>query len=456
MEKILERIEAIVWGPTLIILILFTGFYLTFRLRGLQFTKIAYILKNTLLKMFHKANLKDGEVSPFQAVATALAATVGTGNIVGVATAIIAGGPGAVFWMWLAALVGMATKYAEVVLAVAYREKKANGQYAGGPMYYIDKGLGLSWLGRLFAFFAAVATFGIGNTTQANAIAGVLHGNFNLPRLPVGLVLAGLVALVVMGGIKSISKVAEKLVPFMSLFYIVGGLLVLVVNYANVPAAFMSIFQNAFKFKAVGGGALGFTMMMAIRAGISRGIFTNEAGLGSSPIAQSSAAVDHPVRQGIWGVFEVLVDTIFVCTITSLVILSSGVLDYCQDASILASEAFSTGFGPGKYIVSVGLVLFAYSTILGWEYYGETSIAYLLGDRVRLPYRLVYVLAVVLGAVADLGLAWDVANILNGLMAFPNLIGLIGLTNVVVALSKDFFKDPDRIRESPGDYQNLL
>lgn len=452
----MEQIEAIVWGPVLILLILFTGFYLTFELRGIQFRKISYIIKNTLLKMFHKADLKAGEVSPFQAVATALAATVGTGNIVGVATAIIAGGPGAVFWMWLAAIVGMATKYAEVVLAVAYREKKANGQYAGGPMYYIDKGLGLAWLGKLFAFFAAVATFGIGNTTQANAIAGVLHGNFNLPRLPVGLVLAGLVALVVMGGIKSISKVAEKLVPFMSLFYIVGGLIVLAINYNHVPVAFMSIFQSAFSLKAAGGGALGFTMMMAIRAGISRGIFTNEAGLGSSPIAQASAAVDHPVRQGIWGIFEVLVDTIFVCTITALVILCSGVLDYCQDASILASEAFSTGFGSGKYIVSIGLVLFAYSTILGWEYYGETSIAYLLGDKVRLPYRLIYVGAVVLGAVADLGLAWDVANILNGLMAFPNLIGLIGLSKVVVNLTKDFFQDPDRPRQSPEEHQHLL
>ncbi len=456
MQQILKTIDSIVWGPPLIILVLLTGILLTVRMGGIQFTKIGYIFRNTLFKMFHKGHSDDGDVTPFQAVSAALAATVGTGNIVGVATAILTGGPGAVFWMWLAAIFGMATKYAEVTLAVAYRQKKANGEYVGGPMYYIDKGLGLPWLGKLFALFAGIATFGIGNTTQANSIAGILKGNFGIPPIAVGIVLALMTAMVIVGGIRSITKVTEKLVPFMSAFYILGGLVVLIINFKHVPGAFLSIFEHAFSGKAAVGGAVGYGVMHVIKAGISRGIFTNEAGLGSSPIAQASAATDHPARQGMWGVFEVLVDTIFVCTINALVILSSGALAYETDATVLTSAAFSTGFGFGRYIVTIGLVLFAFSTILGWEYYGETSIHYIFGEKSRMPYRILYVIAVVLGSIADLGMAWDIANILNGLMALPNLIGVIGLSKVVVDLTKDFFADPDRVRTSTEEINKMI
>ncbi|MDD7732175.1 MAG: sodium:alanine symporter family protein [Firmicutes bacterium] len=456
MEAILKTIEDFVWGPPLIFLILGAGTLYTFRLGALQFRKFPFIMKNTFLRMFDKVGTEEGAVSPFQALSTALAATVGTGNIVGVSTAILTGGPGAVFWMWLAAFLGMATKYAEVTLALAYREKNAKGEYVGGPMYYLQKGLGFTRLAGLFALFAAFAAFGIGNMTQANAIAGVLEGNFGLPRIAMGILLPVLVSFVILGGIRSISRVTEKLVPFMSLFYILGGLVLLVIHAENIPGALASIFSSAFSSRAALGGAAGFGFMQAIRSGISRGVFTNEAGLGSSPIAQATAQVDHPCRQGIWGVFEVFVDTILVCTITALVILTAGLTDFGTDASTLASRAFSTGFPLGSSIVTIGLVLFAFSTILGWEYYGETAAAYVFGDRVRRPYKALYVILVGLGAVISLDLVWALANILNALMAFPNLIGLLGLSGVVVRLSQDFFKDPDRVREDPREYLDLV
>lgn len=457
MLEFLAKLDGWAWGPVLIVLILGTGALLTVRLRGVQFRKFGFIMKNTLFKMFDKSNLKEGEISPFAALSTALAATVGTGNIVGVATAIITGGPGAVFWMWLAALLGMATKFAEVSLSVAYRIRDEKGNWAGGPMYYIDRGLGLPWLGKIFACFAALATFGIGDSTQSNAIAGVLKTNLGINPIIVGVVLSVLVAIVVIGGIQSISKVTEKLVPFMAAFYIVGGIAVLIANASHVGPAFASIFQQAFSTKAAAGGAAGSIMALAMRAGIARGVFTNEAGLGSSPIAQASATTDHPTRQGIWGVFEVFVDTILVCTITALVILSSGVLSNPEiTADVASAHAFSTVFSWGKYIVTLGLVLFAFSTILGWEYYGETSARYLFGAKVSKPYRVLYILVCFLGTQMDLGVAWTVANILNAFMAFPNLIGVLLLNGDVVRLAKDFFNDPERIRKSPEEYRDLL
>lgn len=455
--EFLSKIDAIVWGPLLIVLILGTGALLTVRLRGLQFRKFGYIIKNTLFKMFDKSNLEEGEISPFAALSTALAATVGTGNIVGVATAIITGGPGAVFWMWLAAILGMVTKFAEVSLSVAYRIKDHDGNWAGGPMYYIERGLGLSWLGKVFAALAALATFGIGNSTQSNAIAGVLKTNLGISPVIVGIVLSILVSIVILGGIQSISKVTEKLVPFMAGFYIVGGIVVLFANGSQVGPAFSSIFQQAFSTKAAAGGAAGTVMALAMRAGIARGVFTNEAGLGSSPIAQASAKTDHPTRQGIWGVFEVFVDTILVCTITALVILSSGVLNNPGiTADVASAHAFSTVFSWGKYIVTLGLVLFAFSTILGWEYYGETSARYLFGPKVSKVYRVLYIVVCFLGTQINLDVAWAVANILNALMAFPNLIGVLFLSGDVVRLTKDFFDDPERIRKSPDEYRALL
>ena len=459
LTEILNQIDAIIWGPPLLILLVGAGIFLTIRLTGLQFRKFGFIFKNTLMKMFDKSDdLSSGDVTPFQALSTALAATVGTGNIVGVSVAILTGGPGAVFWMWLAAIFGMVTKFSEVTLAIAYRVKNPDGTYAGGPMYYIDQGLKLPWLAKLFALFAGIATFGIGNSVQSNAISGIMKANFNFNPVIVGLILTVLTAIVIVGGIKSIAKVTEKLVPLMAALYIIGAIVVIIVHGARLPHAFALIFSNAFTPQSAMGGALGYTLLQTIRAGVSRGVFTNEAGLGSSPIAHASASTDHPVRQGIWGVTEVFIDTIVICTMTALVILTSGILEggNTGDASSLVANAFSTGFPLGKYIVTIGLALFAFSTILGWEYYGETSMRYLFGDKISWPFRIVYVIMVFVGATIDLGAIWTIANILNGLMAFPNLIALVGLSGVVIVLVKDFFQDPTRIRKSPDEYKHLL
>lgn len=453
--NLMTAIDTFLWGPPILILLVGAGIILTTRLTGIQFRRLGYVLKNTLGKMFDKSEIEEGGVSPFQALSTALAATVGTGNIVGVSVAIITGGPGAVFWMWVAALLGMATKFSEVTLAIAYRIRRADGQYAGGPMYYIDRGLKLPWLAKAFAFFAAVATFGIGNSVQSNSISGVLKANFGFNPVIVGIILAVLTAIVIVGGIQSISKVTEKLVPLMAALYIIGSLVVIVVHASAISDAFASIFKGAFNIQSATGGAVGFTLMQTIRAGVSRGVFTNEAGLGSSPIAHASATTDHPVRQGIWGISEVFIDTIVICTMTALVVLTSGVLGDSTDASTLVAEAFSRGFGPGRYIVTIGLTLFAFSTILGWEYYGETSARYFFGDKIAWPYRILYIIMVFVGCTIDLGVVWTVANVLNGLMAIPNLIGVIGLSGVVLALSKDFFKDT-RKRTGPEEYEHLL
>ncbi|MDO5301091.1 MAG: alanine/glycine:cation symporter family protein [Tissierellia bacterium] len=453
--KLMSALDSLVWGPPLLLLLVGGGIYFTIRTRALHLRHFGYIFKNTLLKMFEKSEAEEGGVTPFQALANALAATVGTGNIVGVSVAILTGGPGAVFWMWVAAFFGMCTKYFEIVLSIVYRTHNSKGEWAGGPMYYIDKGLKQPWLAKLFAIFAALACFGIGNTVQSNAIAGVVKANFGISPVIVGIVLTLITAIVVAGGIQSITRVTEKLVPFMAALYIIGAIVVLFFNIQNVPAAFLSIFTNAFQTQAAVGGVAGFTFMQIVRAGVSRGLFTNEAGLGSSPIAHASATTDHPVRQGMWGVTEVFVDTFLVCTMTAMVILSSGILGTEADASSLVSKAFGSTFAGGRYIVTFGLVLFAFSTILGWEFYGETSARYLLGDKVAWPFKIVFILMVFLGSTMDLGVAWTIANILNGLMAFPNLIALVGLSGVVVALSKDFFAD-DHIRTSAQEWQKLL
>lgn len=452
---LLVKIDAFLWGVPLMVLLLGAGIILTVRTRCIQLRKFPYIIGNTLGKMFRRSEIEEGAISPFQALSTALAATVGTGNIVGVSVAILTGGAGAVFWMWFAAFFGMCTKFSEVNLSIAYRVKTDVG-YAGGPMYYIDRGLHKPWLGKIFAFLAAVATFGLGCSVQSNAIAGTLKSSFSIPPFLTAVVITILTAVVVIGGIQSISKVTEKLVPFMAAFYIVGGLIIIFANVGNLPGAIHDIFVGAFNPKAVGGGAIGFTIMTAMRSGISRGVFTNEAGLGSSPIAHATASTDHPTRQGLWGVTEVFLDTFVVCSITALVILTSGVLNSGEaDASALVAEAFSMKFTFGRYIVSIGLLLFAFSTILGWEFYGETSARYLIGSRIGAPYKVLFLIMVFVGCTMKLDLAWEVANILNALMAVPNLIGLIGLSGVVVALEKDFFSD-DRLRKSPEEYQHLL
>ncbi|CAC9931958.1 amino acid carrier protein [Aedoeadaptatus nemausensis] len=455
LMDLLVKVDTFLWGVPLMVLLLGAGIILTIRTRCVQLRQFPYIMKNTLGRMFHRGEIEEGAISPFQALSTALAATVGTGNIVGVSVAILGGGPGAVFWMWFAAFFGMCTKFSEVNLSIAYRVKTDVG-YAGGPMYYIDRGLHKPWLGKIFAFLAAVATFGLGCSVQSNAIAGTLKSSFNIPPFLTAVVITILTAVVVIGGIKSISRVTEKLVPFMAAFYILGGLFIIFSNIGNLPGAIRDIFVGAFNPRAVGGGAIGFTIMTAMRSGISRGVFTNEAGLGSSPIAHATASTDHPTRQGLWGVTEVFLDTFVVCTITALVILTSGVMELGEvDASALVAEAFSLHFGFGRYIISIGLLLFAFSTILGWEFYGETSARYLVGKRIGAPYKVLFLILVFLGCTIKLDMAWEVANILNALMAIPNLIGLIGLSGVVVALQKDFFRD-DRIRKSHDEYKHLI
>lgn len=453
--EVLGKIDAFLWGLPLMVLLVGAGIILSVRTGFVQAKHFGYIMKNTMGKMFEKGEIEEGAISPFQALSTALAATVGTGNIVGVSVAILGGGPGAVFWMWVAAFFGMCTKFSEVNLSVAYRVKTEDG-YAGGPMYYIDRGLKKPWLGKCFAFLAGVACFGIGCSVQSNAIAGTLKSSFNVPPMVTAVVITIAASVVIIGGIQSISKVTEKLVPFMAAFYIVGGLIIIISNANMLPFAIRAIFVGAFNPSAVGGGVIGYTIMLAMRNGVSRGVFTNEAGLGSSPIAHATASTDHPTRQGLWGVTEVFLDTFVVCSITALVIITSGVLDEgITDASALVATAFDMHLAIGRYIVSLGLLLFAFSTILGWEYYGETSARYLLGKKISKPYKLLYVIMIFVGCVMNLDLAWTVANILNGLMAIPNLIGLIGLSGVVVALEKDFFSD-DRKRTSPAEYEHLL
>lgn len=456
MREIIESFNDFLWGLLLIVGILGTGIYISLRLKGLQFRKLGFALRNTLGKAFAKLDGSDGDISPFSALATALAATVGTGNIVGVSLAIIMGGPGAIFWMWIAAIFGMATKFAEVTLALAYREKRG-GSFVGGPMYYIENGLKNKKLAKAFALFASLAVFGIGNSTQSNAIAGVLRDNFGISTIVTGLILSVLAGIVIVGGLASISKVTERLVPFMSIFYILGSVWIIFLNRANLIPAIQSIFVTAFSPMSVAGGVAGISVRQVISAGVARGVFTNEAGLGSSPMAHASATTDHPVRQGLWGMTEVFVDTMVICSLTVLVILTTGVdRSVGVDVRTLVASAFSSASTIGGLILSLGISLFAFSTILGWAYYGELAISYLLGEGIKKYYRIAYVIFVFVGANMDLGLAWTVANILNGLMALPNLYALLRLAPVLVRLEKDFFKDPMRIRKGREEYLGLL
>jgi len=437
-------LNSIVWGPPMLILIVGTGLFLSISTGFFSITKLGYILKNTLLKMFSKEGKGEGEVTAFQAVATALAATVGTGNIAGVATAIASGGPGAVFWMWVAAILGMTTKFAEVVLAVNFREKTEDGRFVGGPMYYITNGLGWKWLAVLFAVFGAFAAFGIGNMVQSNSVAEALQNSFNIKPWITGAVLAVVTGLVIIGGIKRIGAFTEKLVPFMAAIYIIGGLVILIMNVSHIPAAFGLIFSSAFTGKAAVGGFAGAAVSQAIRFGVARGVFTNEAGLGSAPIAHAAATTDHPVRQGLWGVFEVFADTLVICSITALAIVSSGVWESGLTGAALTTSAFDVTLPGGGYIVSIGIVLFAFSTIVGWEYYGERCAEYLFGPKANMIYRILWIPFVLIGAIGGLEFVWSLADTMNGLMAIPNLIGVIALSGTVLKLTKDFFAKEKR------------
>lgn len=442
LQSILTSISDFVWGPPLLILLVGTGIYLTFLLRGLQFRKLFHSLWLALIKRKEDGD-GPGDISHFQALMTALAATVGTGNIAGVATAIAIGGPGALFWMWITGLFGMATKYAEAVLAVKYRVIDENGQMSGGPMYYISRGLNLKWLGALFAVFASIAAFGIGNMVQSNSVADAVNHSFNIPVEFTGIALALLTGLVILGGIKSIGKVTQVLVPSMVFFYMIAALTVVIIHIDAVPSVVSHVLVEAFTSTAASGGFAGATVMLTIRMGVARGVFSNESGLGSAPIAAAAAKTKHPVTQALVSMTQTFIDTIVVCSFTGFAILVSGVMETGNTGVPLTSMAFETAL-PGEWggiIVSLGIIFFAYSTILGWCYYGEKSIEYLLGIKSVIFYRVLFVIAVFVGAVVKLDLVWSFADIMNGLMALPNLIGLLGLGGVVAAETRNYFNN---------------
>ena len=440
LDAIVSKINAFAWGPPMLILLVGTGFWLTINLRGLQFTKLGHALYLALIKRKEDGDAP-GDITHFQALMTAMAATVGTGNIAGVATAIAIGGPGALFWMWITGLVGMATKYAEAILAVKYREVDENGEMCGGPMYYISKGLNMPWLGTMFAVFASIAAFGIGNMVQANSVADAVEATFNIPFWVTGVTLMALSAIVILGGIKSIAKVTSLLVPVMIVFYVAAALFIIFSHISEVPAALVFIVKQAFNPTAAVGGFAGATIMMAIRFGVARGVFSNESGLGSAPIAAAAAQTKSPTTQALVSMTQTFIDTILVCSMTGLVLVLTGVWSNGQTGAELTTTAFNAGIPGGGYIVTVGIILFAYSTILGWCYYGEKSIEYLFGVKSILPYRIVFILFIGVGAVAKLSLVWNISDTLNGLMAIPNLIGLILLTPVVVSETKKYFAE---------------
>lgn len=441
MEQIntwVSALNSIVWGPAMLVLILGTGLFLTLGLKLMPIRRIGHGFK---MLWQGRDSRQPGDISPFNALMTSLSATIGTGNIAGVGTAIAIGGPGAIFWMWCTALVGMATKYSEAVLAVKYRESDAEGNYIGGPMYYIKNGLGTHWrwLGFAFALFGAIAGFGIGNMVQANSVADAVQTNLGVDKLVTGIVMAVLVFLVLIGGIKRIAKVAGAIVPFMALAYLLGGLIVIFANISQVPDALMLIVKQAFNPTAASGGFAGAAVMVAIQMGVARGIFSNEAGLGSAPIAHASAKTNNPVRQGTIAMLGTFIDTLIICTVTALVIVMTGVWDSGESGASLSSAAFAQGLpGFGEWVVTFGLIVFAFTTMLGWSVYGERCVQYLLGIKAVLPFRILWVLAVPLGASVNLAFVWLLADTMNALMALPNLIALILLAPVVFKLTKDY------------------
>ncbi|WP_168013048.1 alanine/glycine:cation symporter family protein [Halomonas salinarum] len=443
ITSIFSAIEGVVWGPLMLVLLLGVGLYLQAGLRLIPIRRLgtgfSLLWKG---RETGKGDEDEGEVSPFNALMTSLSATIGTGNIAGVATAIFLGGPGAVFWMWITALVGMATKFSEAVLAVRYREVDEAGDHVGGPMYYIRNGLGKkwAWLGGAFAFFGAVAAFGIGNTVQSNSVAAGLNESLGLPYWITGVVIMVLAGAVILGGIRRIAKVAGKLVPIMAVAYILTGIVVLIINADAIGGALGMIFGYAFSPISAAGGFAGAAVAKAIQFGVARGVFSNEAGLGSAPIAHAAAQTKNPVRQGLIAMLGTFLDTIVVCSITALAILTSTQWTSGETGAALTSLAFDESLpGIGQYIVSFALAVFAFTTILGWAFYGEKCIEFLFGVRAIKPYRVVYILAILAGAVAPLDFVWLMASVFNAMMAFPNLIALALLSPVVFKLTKDYF-----------------
>lgn len=429
-------VNSFVWGPWLLVFLVGTGIFLTIRLGFLQFFQLPYALKLAFSPAQQDRKSK-GDISHFQALMTALAATIGTGNIVGVATAFILGGPGAVFWMWITAIFGMATKYGEAVLAVKYRVVDAKGEMAGGPMFYIEKGLGWKWLAVLFAFFGAVAAFGIGNLVQINSVAGNMSSTFNVDPVITGIVLTIFTAIVILGGVKSIGRWSSIIVPFMAVFYILGGLYIVFTNLNLLGPAFALIFTDAFSAEAGLGALIGTT----IRYGVARGLFSNEAGMGSAPIAAAAAKTDHPCRQGLVSMTGTFLDTIVVCSITGLSLVMAslgGFIASDPNAAALTSQSFQYFIPYGSILVTIALLFFAYSTVLGWSYYGEKCFYYLVGDKGLIPYRVIFCLTVFIGAVTELDLVWSIADTFNAAMCLPNLLALLLLSGVIVAETNDF------------------
>ncbi len=465
MEKFLAAVETIngkvnswVWGPVMLVFLVGTGIFLTCGLKFFQVGKIGLWMKNTFGKMFKKEEKKDSKsISSFQALCTALGGTVGVGNVVGVATAIAAGGPGAIFWMWVAAFFGMITKYAEIVLGIFYRKKTESGEWLGGAMVYLKEGFagkkGLKILGGvlgvLFAIFCILASFGIGNMSQINTIAANFEQTFNIPIIVTGLVLLVLMAIMALGGLKTIGSVTEKVVPFMSIFYIIGGLIILATKVTVLDDVFVAIFKGAFGFDAVAGGAIGVVISKVAKSGIARGVFSNEAGLGSSALVHSAADVKEPAKQGMWGVFEVFVDTIVICSLSALVILSSGVIDLntglvaagftADKSSVLVTEAFVASFGTvGGWFATIAIFFFAFSTVIGWFIYGSKACEFLFGKIATNIYKVIFVAFIIVGATMNLQLAWDLSDTFNGLMAIPNLIGLVVMSGTVFKITKNY------------------
>ncbi len=438
LEALLNQLSSWVWGPVMLVFLLAVGVFLTLRLSFFSWRKIPEALQ---LLWKPENSIRQGNISPFQALMTALSATIGTGNIAGVATAIVLGGPGAVFWMWVTALFGMATKYAEAVLAVKYREVDELGNFVGGPMYYIKNGLGKKWhwLGILFALFGTLASFGIGNMVQANSVADALQHSFQIPVWVTGVIIMLITAAVIFGGIQRIAEVASKLVPVMAIAYIIGAMIVILSRADHVFPALLLIIDSAFTETAAAGGFAGATVWAAIRFGVARGVFSNEAGLGSAPIAHAAAKTNNPVQQGMIAMLGTFIDTLIVCTMTALVIILTGVWQNGANGAALSTLAFNTGLPVwGGYIVTFGLVVFAFTTILGWSYYGERCAEFIFGVKSILPYRILWIVAIPVGAMGKLSLIWLLADVMNGMMAIPNLIALVFLSPILYSLTKEY------------------
>ncbi len=454
LTSINSSLNSFIWGPVMLVAFLSVGLMFTIRTGIFQVSHIHDWMDATFLQLFrNKKAIKTNDkhaISQFQSLCTALAATIGTGNIAGVATAIVTGGPGSIFWMWISAFLGMMTIYAENALGIKYRYKNKKENWIGGAMIYIERGLGLKWLAFIFSAFCALASFGIGNMTQANSIACGLKESFGVDQRITGILLMFFVSMVILGGIKRIAGVTDKFVPFMALFYVLGGLFVILINYARIPASFVLIFSEAFNLKATGAGTLGYGIALAMQKGISRGVFSNEAGLGSSVTVHSASDVKEPVIQGMWGIFEVFVDTLVVCTITSLAILTSGVYNmeqYLADidkgivvtsGTVLTSKAFTSVFPFGGKFVSVSIILFAFSTLLAWSYYGERAVEYLFGNKAVKIYKIIFICVIYVGCVTSLNLVWDISDTLNGFMAVPNLIAITLLSDEVITMTKEY------------------